>query len=117
MNKNSYRGHQAYRRPMGEAAKSPSGRSRPGQAAAVVKVLGDAAGAHPGHPSEPSGIVYDRMSEGVRLDEVERSSVLRPLLVGTPGSGDALSWHLRRWGQGLPVRLLVDLERAGINNQ
>jgi hypothetical protein len=44
MNKNSYRGHQAHRRPMGEAAKSPSGRSRPGQAAAVVEVLGDVAG-------------------------------------------------------------------------
>jgi hypothetical protein len=36
MNKNSYRGHQAHRR-YGGAAKAPSGRQRPGQAAAVVE--------------------------------------------------------------------------------
>jgi hypothetical protein len=38
---------------MGGAAKAPSERSWPGQAAAVVEVLGDVAGARPGHPSEP----------------------------------------------------------------
>ncbi len=38
---------------MGGAAKAPSGHQRPGQAAAVVEVLGDVAGARPGHPSEP----------------------------------------------------------------
>jgi hypothetical protein len=41
----------------GEAC-APSGRQRPGQAAAVVKVLEDVAGTRPGHPSEPLGIVY-----------------------------------------------------------
>ena len=51
------------------AACTPSGRSRPGQAAAVVEVLGDVARAHPGRPA---GIVYDRTSDGVSLDEVER---------------------------------------------
>jgi hypothetical protein len=35
-------------------------------------VLGDVAGDGAGHPSEPVGIVYDRMSDGVRLEEVER---------------------------------------------
>jgi hypothetical protein len=37
---------------MGEAAKAPLGRQRPGQAAAVGQVLGDVAGARPRHPSE-----------------------------------------------------------------
>jgi transposase, IS6 family len=36
------------------------------------KVRGDVARARPGHQSEPAGIVYDRMSDGVSLDEVER---------------------------------------------
>jgi hypothetical protein len=48
--------HQAHRRAMGGAAKAPLGRQRPGQAAAAVEVLGDVAGALPGHPSEPSYI-------------------------------------------------------------
>jgi hypothetical protein len=38
---------------MGGAAKAPSGRQGPGQAAAVVEVLGDGAGTRPGYPSEP----------------------------------------------------------------
>ncbi len=57
---------------MGGEACTPSGRQRPGQAAAVAEVLGDVAGVRPGNLSEPSGIVYDRISDGVRLDEVER---------------------------------------------
>jgi hypothetical protein len=55
---------------MGGAAKTPSGRQRPGQAAAVGQMLGDVAGARPGHPSEPAGIVYDQTSDEVSLDEV-----------------------------------------------
>ena len=58
MNKNSYRGHQAHHRAMGREACAPSGCQRSGQAAAVVEVLGDVAGARLGHPSEPSGIVH-----------------------------------------------------------
>jgi hypothetical protein len=58
MNKNSYRGLQAHCRAMGGEACAPSGRQRPGQAAAVAEVLGDVAGARPGHPSESSRIVH-----------------------------------------------------------
>lgn len=36
-------------------AKTPSGCQRPGQAAAVGKVLGDVAGSRPGQPSSPQG--------------------------------------------------------------
>jgi hypothetical protein len=41
----------------------------------VIKVLGDVAGARPGHPSESSGIVYDRTSDGVSLSEVAATLV------------------------------------------
>jgi hypothetical protein len=37
-----------------------------------VKCWEMVAGAHPGHPAEPSGIVYDQTSDGVSLDEMER---------------------------------------------
>jgi hypothetical protein len=50
---------------MGGAAKAPLGQQWPGQAAAVVEVLGDVAGARPGHPTGPAGIVYDRASDEV----------------------------------------------------
>ncbi len=43
---------------MGGEAKTPSEPRWEGDSAAVVEVLGDVAGARPGHPSEPSGIVH-----------------------------------------------------------
>jgi hypothetical protein len=43
---------------MGGAAKAPSELRREGDSTAVGKVLGDVAGARPGHPSEPSRIVH-----------------------------------------------------------
>jgi hypothetical protein len=60
---------------MGGAAKTPSEPRREGDSAAVDEVLGDVAGARPGHPFEPSGIVYDRMSDGVRLGWSEASGL------------------------------------------
>lgn len=49
------------------------GTQRPGYTAALGKVLGVVAGVRPGHPTKPSaGRIYDRMSDGVRLEEVER---------------------------------------------
>jgi hypothetical protein len=57
---------------MGGEAKAPSGRQRPGQAAAVVEVLGDVAAARPGHLSGPAEIVHDLTSDLLPLDEVER---------------------------------------------
>jgi hypothetical protein len=65
---------------MGGEACALSGRQRPGQAAAVGKVLGDVAGARPGHPTEPAGIVYDLTSDQLPLDEVERVVFFVPLL-------------------------------------
>ena len=44
---------------MGREACAPSGRQRPGQAAAVAEVLGDVAGTRPGYPTKPSGIVHE----------------------------------------------------------
>jgi hypothetical protein len=57
---------------MGGEVCAPSGRQRPGQAAAVVEVLGAVDGVRPPHPTAPSGKIYDRMSDGGSLDEVKR---------------------------------------------
>ncbi len=54
------------------AAKTPSRYYQPSQAATVGEVLGAVAGARPGHPAESLGIVYDRTSDQLFLDEVER---------------------------------------------
>jgi hypothetical protein len=43
---------------MGGAACAPLGRQRPGQAAAVVEMLGDVVGTRPGHSTELLEIVH-----------------------------------------------------------
>jgi hypothetical protein len=65
---------------VGEVAKASLGRQRPGQAATLGEVLGDVAGARPGHQTEPAGIVYDLTSDKLPLDEVEWVVFFVPLL-------------------------------------